>query len=386
MSHAEIYVNCAGDLSAETSRQQLIKRLSNQPTAVLAQKIPQLEIPWAIHGWFDAVEVWIKKELKSQGLMAIAPMEVVKNWALAIILRIPTTGGMIYFKASSPLFTQEAALTGILAAKSPHHLPEVLAINPEKSWLLMRELKGKILASQEDIFYWEAALHEWAKFQISAIENRADFLASGWEDLGIENLSKTLDKLLSSSINSSWNHGQKLPSPEFWQLLPFVPKLQQVLKQLRELNIPDTLVHGDLSPCNIYICHQGFVYFDWSDTCIAHPFFDLIRFLYDIAQDLPHVAEARSLIRHAYLTPWTIYAPMDKLVATFEFAAATLGSIYETISAGILGGNLDKLWGYWGKYWPSPTNSQASKADFYLQRLLIQLATYLHFAIVKQSG
>jgi hypothetical protein len=369
-----------GDLSGH----QLTQFLPNQHKLNLGNlnnKLPKLEIPWTKPGWFDAAEIWIQTELQRQGLKAIAPIELVKNWALAIILRVPTTEGMIYFKASSPLFAQEAEFTGILAQRYRQNIPEVLATYPDKSWILMRELEGEILENMGDISHWEAALNQWAKFQILAIEHRSDLTTCGWVDLGVEHIAKTLGQLFDPSLRIPWNYGKNLANPELLQLLPFVPKLQEVLEQFRELNIPDTLVHGDLSPRNIYLRDQGFIYFDWSDTCISHPFFDLIRFLYEIEKDLPDVADARSRIRNAYLAPWTIYAPMEKLVSTFEFSSATLVSLYETISDRLLRENWGKHWGnQWGKQWHNNWQPQTdSTVYFYLQRLLIQVATYLHF-------
>jgi Ser/Thr protein kinase RdoA (MazF antagonist) len=143
-----------------------------------------------------------------------------------------------------------------------------------------------------------------------------------------------------------------------------------VCQQLTQLGIPDTLVHGDLSPRNIYIRDRGFVYFDWSDTCISHPFFDLIRFLYEIEKDLPHVPDARSRIRNAYLEPWTIYAPMSQLISTFELVSETLVSLYEIIRDRLLRENGRNSW----------QGLTETAVPFYLQRLLIQVATYLEFS------
>jgi Phosphotransferase enzyme family len=376
------------------SGHQLTFFLGNKPKYLNSNRLlPKLPIPWTSNGWFDVAEIWIQEQIQSQGLRAIAPIELVKNWALAIILRVPTTEGMIYFKAASPLFAQEAKFTGILAQRYRQNLPEVLATQPDKSWILMREINGELLENQGDILHWEAALNQWAKFQILAIEHRPDLIACGWVDLGVKSISKNLDQLLDKLFDNSlrvpWNHGKKLANSELLPLLPFVPKLKKVLEQFQELNIPDTLVHGDLSPRNIYLRDQGFVYFDWSDTCISHPFFDLMRFLYEIEKDLPDVADARSRIRNAYLEPWTIYAPMEKLVSTFELGSATLVSLYETISDRLLrenwGNHWEKHWekhwnkqsgNYWGNHGQMPTESTVS---FYLQRLLIQVATYLHF-------
>lgn len=370
---------------------KLTNLLPNQPGSLPRKDSSRLEISGTSVtseteiDWFEPAEIWIQDRIEAEGLRAIAPIEVVKVWALAIILRVKTTGGIVYFKAAAPLFAQESVSTRILAELYPENLPELLATNPDKNWLLMREIDGEILEKVGDkagdkvgdkvgdIFYWQSALSDWAKLQISAMQYRQHLIGLGWLDLGLEEIPRQIGQLFYQNSGQAWVGGESFGRSQLWQLLPLlpmVPKFKAVCQQLSQLGIPDTLVHGDLSPRNIYVRDRGFVYFDWSDTCISHPFFDLIRFLYEIETDLPHVPDARSRIRNAYLEPWTIYAPMEQLISTFELVSETLVSLYEIIRDRLLRENGRNHW-----QWPTE-----SAVPLYLQRLLIQVATYLHFS------
>lgn len=338
----------------------------------------KLEVPWEKPDWFDRAEIWIQNKLEAADLRAIAPIEIVKVWALAIILRVNTDRETIYFKASAPLFASETESTRILAQLYPENLPEVLATNSNRNWILMREIDGTLLENLSDISSWQTALSHWAKLQIDASQKRDFLLGLGWLDLGLAEINRQIAHFLASSPAKVWGGGEFLDILELFKLLPLLQKVETVCQELSQLGIPNTLVHGDLSPRNIYIRdiasatlrERGFVYFDWSDTCISHPFFDLIRFLYEIEKDLPHLPDARSRIRNAYLEPWTIYAPMAELISTFELVSETLVSVYEIIRSQILRDNYRHHW-----QWPTEAD-----VPFYLQRLLIQVATYLHFS------
>ena len=55
------------------------------------------------------------------------------------VLRVPTTEGDLYFKAVSAIHLFEAALTGLLAELQPGRVPEVVAMDARRGWLLMRD-------------------------------------------------------------------------------------------------------------------------------------------------------------------------------------------------------------------------------------------------------
>ncbi len=323
--------------------------------------IAEREVPWALPGWFDAAAAWIYAQLDRLQMRACSPIEQVKSWALACVLRLNTTAGTVYFKATPDLFAQEPEFTQALAKYYPDNLPKVLAADFEKHWILMQDVGGETLQQIPDIQHWEAALRQFAKIQIDSVKHLDSFAARGWLDLRLHRLAGEI-YLLFKNVQFR---------PEYLQLFAFVPQLTAIGKNLTQLRVPHALVHGDLSPRNIYVTDKNYVYFDWSDSCISHPFFDLVRFLYEIELDLPEIPDARDRLRDAYLEPWTIYEPMERLIAAFELTSETLVSLYETISDRELIQKIE----------PHVQWDDKTAVPFYIQRLLAQVSTYLQLSL-----
>lgn len=318
------------------------------------------EIPWAIPGWFNLASNWIYSQLDRLGLIAISPIEQVKSWPLANVMRINTNQGKIYFKATAKMFANEPEITQILTKYYPQHLPKILAIHSRYHWILMQDIGGETLSDITDIHHWQAALRLFARIQIDSIQYRDSLIAQGWLDLRLDNILTEINFLFKSYLSQS----AILP------LLTFAPQIMIMCKELSKLKIPATLMHGDLSPRNIFVTADNYLYFDWSDSCISHPFFDLIRFLYEIEIDFPGVPDIRDRLRDAYLEPWTIYAPIDRLISVFELSSKTLTKLYQTIIS-----QQNTL------TFPDNQKLQQTPVNFYIQRLLVQVASYLHLSL-----
>jgi hypothetical protein len=71
--------------------------------------------------------------------------------------------------------------------------------------------------------------------------------------------------------------------------------------------LPDTLEHGDLHGDNIALTPSGFVYFDWSDACLAQPFTCLTTFLERVREDW------LAPLTDAYLDEWRGFASAEVL-------------------------------------------------------------------------
>ena len=90
------------------------------------------------------------------------------------------------------------------------------------------------------------------------------------------------------------------------------------------------MTNGDFWAKNVILNDNNYIYFDWPTSAIAHPFFDIINFLY-IEKYVPDLPNVRTHLRNAYLEEWTIYQPMERLIAAFELAQ-TLGMLYQAIT------------------------------------------------------
>lgn len=77
-----------------------------------------------------------------------------------------------------------------------------------------------------------------------------------------------------------------------------VPRLRALCAELAGYGIADTLQHGDLHCGNVATGADGFVFFDWTDAAVGHPFVDAIA----VGQEPD--PDGRDRLRRAYLAAW----------------------------------------------------------------------------------
>ena len=68
-----------------------------------------------------------------------------------------TTGGDVWFKANIPLLAYEAAVVDLLAARRPDCVPELLATDLDRGWMLMAdggERLREIVERERDLGRW----------------------------------------------------------------------------------------------------------------------------------------------------------------------------------------------------------------------------------------
>jgi hypothetical protein len=91
--------------------------------------------------------------------------------------------------------------------------------------------------------------------------------------------------------------------------------------QLASYSVPETLHHDDLGPGNVRVGTNGqFVFFDWGDTAVAHPFCSafiplrVARLVFDAPE------QVLDRLRDAYLTPWREFGSLEQLRTAFALA------------------------------------------------------------------
>src|SRR5262249_7044595 len=137
------------------------------------------------------------------------------------------------------------------------------------------------------------------------------------------------------------------------RLRHLIPRLTTMCHALADYRVPYTLVHGDIHPGDIAYHHGTYRFFDWTDACIAHPFFDALPILLE-AQALPDAAGASSHMLEGYLELWTAYESLERLRQVWALAQP-LGALHQAISyAHIVAGleataKHEQTWGiaYW---------------------------------------
>jgi len=292
--------------------------------------VPAARPVWSYPGtvWREAVREWAGRELARLGYGVIG-LRQVKHWCISSVLRVKTEGPDFYFKvpARLPMFVQEAVVVQKLAARFPAHVPAPVAIDRERGWMLFRNF--------EELLSWHSpppdraeVMRRFARLQRETAGLTADLLADGVIDRRLDVLEKQIDPLLDDPEAVAG-----LTAEQLNDLRAQVPLLKQLCRRLATFNIPQTLVHGDLHLGNTARLNGEIVYFDWTDACIAHPFFDLL------CLEGEEDAFEREALQSAYLEAWQEWASpagLREVLAIVDVLLPLHHAIsYQQIRAGI---------------------------------------------------
>jgi aminoglycoside/choline kinase family phosphotransferase len=242
----------------------------------------------------DGTSEWIHQHVKN-----VVSIEAAQVWQLSQVFRIRTTGGDVFFKSSTHLAhsADEPRLTALLAQLYPADVPEVIATDAERGWMIIGDV-GVNLRTAPDFQDWHTALMRLVELQHDSRAQIDPLLASGCPDTRPDQIEAQIDPALANEAMFSG-----LEADEIARLRALAPILYRNNRLLEGADfVSATLVHGDFLGGNIG-CKDGKLrFFDWSESCIAHPFFDLPVILRDAENYFP--AEQVNLLRDGYLACW----------------------------------------------------------------------------------
>jgi Phosphotransferase enzyme family len=287
---------------------------------VLSDRPPPERPQWARRGWFAEAGAWIEETVAAYGRSLTAPVEQLSNWCISSILRAETAEGRVYFKATatSPLFVDEGTVTRGLASMFPGKVPQPIAIDPARRWMLLDDF-GPVVGWEAELDTRREVLSGFGELQLAAAERHDELLELGAIDRRPAWLASQIESLLRSPDPLG------LEDDERDRLSALEPRFVEMCERLTAGAVPDSLVHGDLHLSNVAGSPGQYVFFDWTDACLTHPFLDLLVVLFEEDPELQ-----RSL-RDAYLGVWAGLASEEELLELWA-AAAPLASLNQAIS------------------------------------------------------
>lgn len=275
-------------------------------------------IPWAQPGWSEQAAGWIGAQLAQRGIAVTGPIEQphVRPWST--VLRVPTGAGDIYFKATTPALAHEPALTQALARWRPDCIAPLLAADLERGWMLMPDggaTLRSVIRADRDLEHWERLLPIYAGLQIDLAARRDELLALGVLDRRLAVLPARYQALLADRAALLIDQPDGLTSEEYGRLIELAPQLDALCERLAGYGLPETLQHDDFHDGNIFIRDGRYIFFDWGESGVGHPFYTLVVTLRSIAYslELDEGAAEMARLRDAYLEPWTRYEPRARL-------------------------------------------------------------------------
>jgi hypothetical protein len=241
----------------------------------------------------DAATTWAREHVRATG-----PIEVTHERPWATVARVPIGGGHVWLKCCAPVQAFEVALTVALHDRWPHLLPELVAHDLDRGWMLLGDAGTVVSGLGNPPEAWLAVLPSYAELQRGEIPRAAVHLGAGVPDLRLETWPERYPVLLTGDV--------PLTADEQTLVASFQPTFERWCTELAARGIADSVQHDDLHHNNLYVHGRDHLVLDWGDASVSHPFASLVvtfRFLEEL-NGLPRTDPWFRRLRDAYLEPW----------------------------------------------------------------------------------
>lgn len=298
----------------------------------------QPKLIWEQPDWLKQANDWILAETARQAINITGAINQSHIYPWSTVMRVPTNEGTLFFKASTQDVAPEAALTQALAGWYPNSMPELVAVEPGRGWMLMRDggepLRASIRPTQ-DLAPWTPVISLYAEVQIGLAGHLPELLAMGVPDWRLGTLPDHYTQLLENTGSLALALDGGLTASEFRHLQELAPRFTQICANLAAFGIPETLDHGDFHDGNVLLRNGRITLFDWGDANLTHPFVSLRTFFVSIEnslklEDYAFTPEMAALL-DLYLEPWQHFASKKDLLAAFALSRC-IASIVKTLA------------------------------------------------------
>jgi hypothetical protein len=245
--------------------------------------------------------------LVANGVEPTGQLELVHERPWSTVLRVPTADGALFLKQEQPVQAYEVLLTVALASRWPDRVPEVVAADIDRSWLLLRD-GGVRMVDRGALDVFPRALQLYGELQVGEVTHVDELLGFGLRDLRIS--------VVSAAYEPFFERDHGLDSDEVKRLLEHAPRFNHLCAELEGFGLPISIQHDDLHQWNVFVRGERIAIYDWGDSSVAHPLWSWVKPL-GVAQQ--YDADPAPL-RAAYLSPWTRIAPEEDLRAALELA------------------------------------------------------------------
>ena len=248
--------------------------------------------------------------LASHDVEPSGPITTVHERPWSTVLRVPTADGDLFLKQEQPVQEYEVALTVALASRWADRVPEVVAADFERSWLLTRD-GGVRIADSGALEAFPRALELYGELQVGEIPHVGEFLEMGLRDLRLPVVAELYEPFFER------DHG--LEPAEVARLLALAPRFLELCAELEVLGLPASIQHDDLHQWNVFVRAERVAIYDWGDSSVGFPLWSWLKPFFAL-DDAGMDPEA---LRKAYLAAWRPFAPDRELRRALEVAVPT---------------------------------------------------------------
>ena len=272
------------------------------------------EVPWEWPGgWGSEARDWVNARVESLYSPERVTLTPMRSWSISSVVRVDVKTGSgserLFFKASPKFFSREVVVTEVVADRFPEVSPKLTAIDTDRGWMLMEDLGDLTIGEADSVELWCEAMRALARIQIGFSRETSLLEGLGLERRSTSLTSGRLVEWLQDPAGLGLGYEADRTEKELRRLAPYAGLVDDLCALVDSVNLPQTLVHGDLDSGNIFVRNGVPVIMDWSDSSISNPFFD--------AALIPQVSR-NEVLADAYLEEWKEFVPPDSLEEAFE--------------------------------------------------------------------
>jgi Ser/Thr protein kinase RdoA (MazF antagonist) len=275
--------------------------------------------PFAQIGWIEEAIRWIESVTDGK-LSSKSGIEQYNVGGSFSLVRFQTDDDRYYWlKATGASNAHELAVTSLLSKLGEDYLPEMISSRPAwNAWLMSGEASGvtELPSDPVELFrLLEDAIKSMAHLQIRTEGHGLDLLHAGAFDQSTEVFqahSEALFDYLEEAM--SLQTSTKAPRLEKKRLQEIRAVFGHVCRRIEELDLPETIVHGDLNDGNILTGLGHCQFIDWCEAYVGNP---LISLQHLLLLNRVESAEIRAFINRVlkarYKDVWTTMCDPEDL-------------------------------------------------------------------------
>lgn len=299
-----------------------------------------VDTPWRRAGWLAVAVSWALDQLKRHRISLLGSIEQVRVSHKSVLLRVPTSEGEVYFRAARrPLDINERLLDWELRPHFSEFIPGHIASDPRRGWCLARIVGSCMQINElemECLSELDEAVNALAVFQQNTARHVPTFLELGLPDRQVDKLGN----IISPMIDEVANRQGTLTAEEVRIIKERIPRFQETCERLSHIKLPAVLEHGDFSPGAVPV-FPGFVFPDWSEPSVTHPFF---RMAYPVICGKNADGAVQTRARERYLASWTPYHIPARIREAFDLACVLAPLHYASAFYFLEAANAEMQW------------------------------------------
>lgn len=264
--------------------------------------------PFSRIGWIYEALRWLETATGETVLSKLGIAQYNAGGHFSLIRLHSESGGSYWLKATGEPNVHEMHVTTLLSKLCSRCLPNLIATKPAwNAWLMVDEaesFKETPLDTEPHYQRMENAVISMAELQIGTVGHKTTLLSAGAFDQSA-NLLLEHSRALFDYLEQAFSLQTSTKAPRLAK--ERIRKVREIFADvcchLLELDLPETIVHGDLNSGNILAGRGCCQFIDWSEAYVGSPLISLQHLLL-----LNGTEDSRSLIDgplwNRYRTSW----------------------------------------------------------------------------------